>query len=166
MGRGYPAAKRLAEVLEVDLHALQTAHDPAEGASPDEAAGGAVEPTTGPVRTRIVYRQVHQAYLKVHLGRAVGSAYDAAMDEREIEKHCKRLPWDEVIGVVSARKREMEVLGEVVRDADLLADVRSFLEEALNGYPELDIRLLAAARGRERSEEGWDKLTRAMRELL
>ena len=124
-----------------------------------------MEPISRPLRPRIVYRQVHQAYLKMLLGRAVGSAY-AAMDEREIEKHCQGLSWNEIIEVVSARKREMEVLREVLQGAEMPADVRFFLEEALKGYPELDIRLLAAARGRERSEEGWDELTRAMRELL
>ena len=49
---------------------------------------------------------------------------------------------------------------------DSVVPCKPGLEEALNGYPELDIRLLAAARGRERSEEGWGELTRAMRELL
>jgi hypothetical protein len=54
----------------------------------------------------------------------------------------------------------------VLRDADLPAEVRLFLEEALSGYPDLDIRLLAAARGRESSDEGREELTRTMRELL
>jgi hypothetical protein len=49
---------------------------------------------------------------------------------------------------------------------DLHPEVRLFLEEVLGGYPEQDIRLLAAARSRERSEEGREELTRAMRELL
>ena len=48
----------------------------------------------------------------------------------------------------------MELLKEVLRDADLPGEVRLFLEEALSGYPDLDIRLLAAARGRESSVEG------------
>ena len=60
----------------------------------------------------------------------------------------------------------MEVLGEVLQDADLPREVRLFLEEALSGYPNLDIRLLAAGRSRESSEVGWDELTRTMRELL
>jgi hypothetical protein len=60
----------------------------------------------------------------------------------------------------------MELLKEVLRDADLPAEVRLFLEEALSGYPDLDIRLLAAARGRESSDEGREELTRTMRELL
>ena len=68
--------------------------------------------------------------------------------------------------MVSASGREMELLKEVMRDADLPAEVRLFLEEALNGYPDLDIRLLAAARNREPSEVGWEELTRTMREPL
>jgi hypothetical protein len=95
----------------------------------------------------------------------VGSAY-AAIDERELERHCRGLSWEGVIEVVSARGREMELLKEVLQDADLPAEVRLFLEETLNGYPDLDIRLLAAARSREPSEVGWDELTRTMRELL
>jgi hypothetical protein len=47
-----------------------------------------------------------------------------------------------------------------------LKEVRPFLEEALGTYPDRDIRLLAAARGREGSEEGREGLTRAMREAL
>ena len=95
----------------------------------------------------------------------MGSAY-AAMGERELERHCGGLSWQAVIEVVSAREREMEALGEAMRDADLPGEVRLFLEEALNGYPDLDIRLLAAARGRESSDEGREELTRTMRELL
>ena len=160
------AAQRLAEVLEVDLRHLRTKHEPVEDASPEEAAGEAAGPTPRrSLRPRIVYRQVHQAYLKILLGRAVGSAY-AAMGERELERHCGGLSWQAVIEVVSAREREMEALGEAMRDADLPGEVRLFLEEALNGYPDLDIRLLAAARGRESSDEGREELTRTMRELL
>ena len=49
--------------------------------TPEEA-----EAAPGPARSRIAYRHVHQAYLKILLVGAVGSAY-AAMDEWEIEKH-------------------------------------------------------------------------------
>ena len=160
------AAQRLAEVLEVDLRTLRTEHESEEDASPEAAAGESAQPAARrPLRPRIVYRQVHRANLKIRLGRAVGSAC-AAMDERGLEKPCEGLTWEGVIEVVSARKREMEVLGEVLQDADLPGEVRLFLEEALNGYPDLDIRLLAAARSREPSEVGWDELTRTMRELL
>ena len=151
-------ARKLAEALGVELQDLQTKYEPAVEVSAEPGSGR-------PARPRIVYRQVHQAYAKILLGRAVGSAY-AAMGERELERHCGGLSWQGVIEVVSARGREMEVLGEAIRDADLPAEVRLFLEEALSGYPDLDIRLLAAARGRESSDEGREELTRTMRELL
>jgi len=103
--------------------------------------------------------------VKILLGGAVGSAY-AAMGERELERHCGWLSWEGVVEVVSARGREMEALREVMRDADLPGEVHLFLEEAVSDYPDLDIRLLAAARGRESSVEGREELTRTMRELL
>ncbi len=40
------------------------------------------------------------------------------------------------------------------------------MKAMLESYPDLDIRILAAARRRERSEEGREELTRVMRELL
>jgi transcriptional regulator with XRE-family HTH domain len=153
------AAHELAAVLEVDLQELRTKRDDAED----------LQEAPRPLRPRIAYRQVHQAYLRILLLRAVGSAY-AAMDEREIEKHCEKSSWEEVIEVVWARKREIESLGEVMGDervsADLPAEVRSFLEAVLEGYPDQDIRLLAAARRREPSKEGREALTKAMRNLL
>jgi hypothetical protein len=54
----------------------------------------------------------------------------------------------------------------VLRNPDLPEDVRSFLKAAIEGRPDLDIRLLAAARRREPSGEGREALTEAMRELL
>jgi hypothetical protein len=56
--------------------------------------------------------------------------------------------------------------GGVLKDSDLPEEVRSFLEAVLKSYPDLDIRLLAAARRREDSEEGRKALTKAMRDLL
>jgi hypothetical protein len=44
--------------------------------------------------------------------------------------------------------------------------VRSFLEGVVRTYPDRDIRVLAAMRNREDSEEGRERLTRAMREFL
>jgi hypothetical protein len=114
---------------------------------------------------------VHQAYLKILLDWAVGSAY-AAMDEWEIEKHCEKSTWEEVLEAVWARKREIEFLrgvledGEVLQDPDLPEEVRSFLEAVLESYPDQDIRLLAVARRKECSEEGRQALTKAMRDLL
>ena len=152
-------ARRLADLLKVDLQDLRRNYDDAaERRSPPK-----------PARPRIAYRHVHQAYLRVLLMRAVGSAY-AAMEEWEIEKHCEESPWEEVIGVVRARKREIKALGEVMQDArasaGLPAEVRKFLEVVLESYPDQDIRLLAAARRREPSEEGRKALTKAMRDLL
>ena len=114
---------------------------------------------------------MHQAYLKILLDGAGGSAY-AAMEEWEIEKHCEESTWEEVLEAVRARKREIECLGEMLEatgnatDPDLPEDVRSFLEAVLESYPDLDIRLLAVARRREPSEEGHEALTKAMRDLL
>lgn len=148
------AAHELAAVLEVDLQELRTKRDDVEDA---QAAFRPVRPR------RIAYRQVHQAYLRILLLRAVGSAY-AAMDEREIEKHCGKSPFEEVIEVMRARTREVGALGELMQDekvsADLPAEVRSFLEAVLESYPDQDIRLLAARRC-ESSEEGREELTRA-----
>jgi len=153
------AAHELAALLEVDLQELRTKRDD------DEETQAA----SRPVRPRVAYRQVHQAYLRVLLLRAVGSAY-AAMDERQIEKYCEKSPFEGVIEVVRARKREVGALGEVMQDekvcADLPVEVRSFLEAVLESYPDLDIRLLAATRRREPSEEGREALTNAMRNLL
>ena len=115
--------------------------------------------------------QPAEVYLKLLLAEAVGSSY-AAMDEWEIEKHCEESTWEEVLETVLAREREMEFLegvlesGGVLQDPDLPEEVHSFLEEVLESYPDLDIRLLAMARRREASEEGREELTKAMRHLL
>jgi transcriptional regulator with XRE-family HTH domain len=151
-------AERLAEVLEVDLEDLRTKYDAEEA-----------QETSKPVRPRITHRQVHGAYLRMLLLRAVGSAY-AAMEEGELVKHCEQSLWEEVIEVVWARQREIEFLKELMEDAETTAglpeQVRLFLDGTLEGYPDLDIRLLAAARRQERSEEGHEALTKALRELL
>jgi hypothetical protein len=112
---------------------------------------------------------VHRAYLRILLLRAVGSAY-ATREEGELERHCQQSPWEEVIEIVRARKREIEFLRELMEDAEVTASlpeqVRLFLDGTLEGYPDLDIRLLAAARRREPSNEGHEALTKAMRALL
>ena len=152
------AAGELAAVLKVDLRELRTGRDAGEGQAPP-----------GPARPRIAKRRVHQAYLRIILEGAVGSAY-AAMEEWEVERRCEEGPWEEAIGVVRAREREVRAIAEVLGDervsAGLSPEVRSFLEAVVAAYPDLDIRLLAAARGREPSEEGRGALTEAMRELL
>jgi hypothetical protein len=55
----------------------------------------------------------------------------------------------------------------VLTDTDRLhPDVRTFLEELLREHPGEDLRVLAARRSQEPSEEERERLTRAMRELL
>ena len=94
------------------------------------------------------------------------------MEEWEIEKHCEESTCEEVLEAVRTRKREIEFLGEMLEDRGMLRDpnlpeeVRSFLESVLESYPDLDIRLLAAARRREPTGEGHEALTKAMRDLL
>jgi hypothetical protein len=149
-------AQKLAEVLEVDLEELQAPSLPAQEAERERTRSG---------RSRGANRTVHRECLKVLLGREGGSAY-SVMDERELTDHCEGLSWEAVLEVVSYRRREVEVLREVLTNEDLYSQVRLFLEEALGGYPDQEIRLLASARGRERSERGRGELARAIRELL
>jgi len=99
------------------------------------------------------------------LTREVGSAY-VVLSEEELEGHCGGLSWEAVLEVRSSRRREAEFLREMLKDAVPHPEVRLFFEEVLSAYPDQDIRLLAAARSRERSEKGREELTRAMRELL
>jgi hypothetical protein len=59
------------------------------------------------------------------------------------------------------------VLGEVLTDADRLhPEVRTFLDELVKVHPGEDIRILAARRKQEHSEEAREGLARAMRGLL
>jgi transcriptional regulator with XRE-family HTH domain len=151
-------AQQLADVLEVELEDLRTKYADAEAQTASKSA-----------RPSVAYRHVHRAYLRILLIRAVGSAY-ATRKEGELERHCQRSSWEEVLEVVRARKREIEVLRELMEDSQVTAglpeQVRLFLDGTLEGYPDLDIRLLATARRQERSEEGHEALTMAMRELL
>jgi transcriptional regulator with XRE-family HTH domain len=151
-------AQQLADVLEVELEDLRTKYADAEAQTASKSA-----------RPSVAYRHVHRAYLRILLLRAVGSAY-ATRKEGELERHCQRTSWEEVLEVVRARKREIEVLRELMEDSQVTAglpeQVRLFLDGTLEGYPDLDIRLLATARRQERSEEGHEALTMAMRELL
>jgi transcriptional regulator with XRE-family HTH domain len=157
-------AQHLADLLNVDLLDLRRNYD---GAKEQQK----VLRRARPARVRIAHRQVHQVYLKILLLGAVGPAY-AAMEEWEIEKHCEKSTWEDVLEVVRSRKREIEFLrgvledGEVLEDSDLPEEVRSFLESVLESYPDQDIRVLALARRRESSEEGHEALTKAMRDLL
>jgi transcriptional regulator with XRE-family HTH domain len=154
-------AQLLADVLQVDLEDLRRRRE--------DALDGKAPPK--PDRPSIPYRNVHQAYLRLILNGAVGSAY-AAMDEWEIEEHCEEGTWEDAIEAVRSRKREIEFLGEwieardVPQDPELPEDVRSFLESVLGSFPDLDIDLLAMARRGEATEEGYEALTKAMRDLL
>jgi transcriptional regulator with XRE-family HTH domain len=154
-------AQLLADVLRVDLEDLRRRRE--------DALDGKAPPK--PDRPRIPYRNVHQAYLRLILNGAVGSAY-AAMDEWEIEEHCEEGTWQDALEAVRARKREIEFLGDALeargalQDPDLPEDVRSFLEAVLQSFPDLDIHLLALARRGEPTEEGHEALTKAMRDLL
>jgi hypothetical protein len=71
-----------------------------------------------------------------------------------------------VLEVASSRQREVESLKEVRKVAVPHPEVLLFFEEVLGAYPDQNIRLLAAARSKERSEKGREELTSAMRELL
>jgi len=157
-------AQHLADLLNVDLLDLRRKYDGAEELQK-------VSSPARPARVRIAHRQVHQVYLKLLLAEAVGSSY-AAMDEWEIEKLREESTWEDVLETVRARKREIEFLGgvledgEVLQEPDLPAEVRSFLEAVLESYPGQDLYLLAVARRREPSGEGHEALTEAMRKLL
>ena len=146
-------AQRLAEELAVGLRELQIQPGP-------EAVG---LKAGGP--RSVGSRSLHRAYLQLLLTREVGSAY-MALREEELEEHCEGLSWEGVLEMVSSRQREVESLKEVLKGAVQHLEVRLFFEEVLSGYPDQDIRLLAAARNKERSEKGRAELTRAMRELL
>jgi hypothetical protein len=108
-------------------------------------------------------RSLHRAYLKVLLEREVGSAY-SALEEREFEDRCLRLSPGEVLEIISRRVLERELLKEVL--TDLHPEVCTFLEELVRGQPGEDVRILAARRHQEHSEEDRQRPTRAMRGLL
>jgi transcriptional regulator with XRE-family HTH domain len=150
------AAQRLAEVLGVELVELR-ARPPDEQHPPDEQ--------TRLAKPRAPFRNLQRAHLKVLLSREVGSAY-SVMSEEELQRHCERRSWQEVLEVVFARRREVEVLREMLTDADLPKEVRLFLEELLGAYPVQDIRLLAAVRSWTDSAGGRERLTLVMRDLL
>ncbi len=62
---------------------------------------------------------------------------------------------------ISCRWREGEVIKEDLQDAELAnsyEEVRLFLQEALSGYPNQGIRILAVTRSREGSEKGREEL--------
>jgi transcriptional regulator with XRE-family HTH domain len=161
-------AQKVADALGVDLRELRAG--PAGG--DDDAAAGAevVSPGSGgePPHSHLNSpRYLHQAYLKVLLEREVGSAY-LVLDEEAFERHIRSLPVEEVEEVIARRRRELEDVEGVLagEGAELHPQVRRFLEELVRERPAQDIRVLAMRRAWEPSEEGHERLTQAMRELL
>ncbi len=138
-------AKKMAEALGVDLDELRS------------ESGGGEDPGT---------RYLHKGYLELLLERVVGSAY-AVLDEREFESHIRSLPVEEVMEIFSRRRRELEfVKEELASEAELHPQVHLFLEELVRERPAQDLRVLTMRRAWEPSEEGHERLTQAMRELL
>jgi transcriptional regulator with XRE-family HTH domain len=158
-------AQKIADVLEVDLQELRTEPDEEEIVATVEEAR--VDSGREPPQPQLGSpRYLHQAYLHVILEREVGSAY-LVLDEREFESHTRTLPVEEVVEIIPKRRRELEFLeGLLASGADLHPQVRHFLEELVRERSAQDIRVLAVRRAWEPSEEGHERLTQAMRELL
>ena len=155
-------AQKMAEELEVDLEELRASLAPQE----DTGGEGDVRVRRGRPPVVIPRRSVHRAYLKVLLDREVGSAY-SALEEREFESWYMRLSPEELLEIISRRQLERELLKEVLTyTARLHPEVRTFLEELVREHPGEDLRILAARRSQEPSEEERQMLTRAMRGLL
>ena len=155
-------AQKMAEELEVDLEELRASLAPQE----DTGGEGDVRVRRGRPPVVIPRRSVHRAYLKVLLDREVGSAY-SALEEREFESWYMRLSPEELLEIISRRQLERELLKEVLTyTARLHPEVRTFLEELVREHPGEDLRILAARRAQEHSEEGRERLSRAMRRLL
>ena len=142
-------AQKIADVLKVDVQDLRA-----------ESDEGDTEKLAPP-------RYVHQAYLKVLLKLEVGSAY-LVLEERELEEHVEGLSVEEVVEVISSRRRELEFVEGVLasEEDELHPQVRRFLEELVRERPGEGIRALAARRTRQPSGEERERLTQAMRELL
>ena len=155
-------AQRMAEELEVDLEGLRASLAP----EVDTGDEGDVRLRRGRPPVVIPRRSLHRAYLKVLLEREVGSAY-STLEEREFESWCMKLSLEELLEIISRRGLERKMLKEVLTDtARLHPDVRTFLQELVRGQPSEDIRILAARRNQEHSQEECERLTRAMRGLL
>jgi hypothetical protein len=152
----------LAEELEVDLEGLRASLAP----EVDTDAEGDVLVRRGRPPVVIPRRSVHRAYLKVLLEREVGSAY-STLEESEFESWCMRLSPEELLEIISRRGLERKLLEEVLADtARLHRDVRTFLQDLVRGQPGEDVRILAARRNQEHSQEERERLSRAIRGLL
>jgi len=148
-----PTAQKLAEALRVDWKELQKPSP--QGKVPRGRPG---RPDWN----------LYRPQLKRLLDLAVGSSY-MAMPEKELERHCRTLSWEEVIEVISAREREAKVLTselDLEEDANFPQEEQGLFERVLRSFPDQDICLLAAARRREETKRGHEELTRAMRELV
>ena len=158
------AAQKMAEGLEVDLEELRAGSALEEG---DTGTEGDVRVRRGGPPVAKPWRSsLHRAYLEVLLEREVGSAY-SALEEREFESLSMRLSPEELLEIISRRGRERELLKEVLADtARLHPEVRAFLEELVREHPGEDLRILAARRRQEHSQEERERLIRAMREFL
>ena len=91
----------------------------------------------------------------------------SALEEGEFESWCMKLSLGELLEIISRRGLERKLLKEVLTDtARLHPDVRTFLEELVREHPGEDLRILAARRRKEHSEEERERLSRAMRGVL
>lgn len=78
-----------------------------------------------------------------------------------------RLSLEEQLEIISRRGLERELLREVLTDtARLHPEVRTFLEELVREHPGEDVRVQAARRKQEHSQEDRESLTRTMRRFL
>jgi DNA-binding XRE family transcriptional regulator len=155
-------ALKMAEVLAVDLEELRASLAP----ELNTGAEGDVRVRQGRPPVVVLQPSVHRAYLEVLLEREVGSAY-SALEEREFESWCMKLSPEELLEIISRRALERVLLKEVLKDtAGLRPEVHAFLEELVREQPGEELRILAARRVQEYSQEGRERLSRAKRGLL
>ena len=152
----------MAEELKVDLKGLRASLAP----EVDTGAEGDVRRRRGRPQVVIPRRSLHGAYLKVLLEREVGLAY-SALEEGEFESWCMKLSLEELLEIISRRELKRKLLREVLTyTARLHPEVRTFLEELVREHPSKDLCVLAARRSQEHSQQGRERLTRAMCGLL
>jgi transcriptional regulator with XRE-family HTH domain len=142
-------AQKMAEALVVDLEELRADSALEEG---DTGTEGDVRVRRGGPPVAEPWRSsLHRAYLEVLLEREVGSTY-SALEEGEFEGRCMGLSVEDLLGIVSSRERERELLRGLLADTDRLhPDVRAFLEELVREQPGEDLRILAARLTQEHS---------------
>jgi hypothetical protein len=75
-----------------------------------------------------------------------------------------KLSPEELLEIISRRALERVLLKDVLKDtAGLRPEVHAFLEELVREQPGEELRILAARRVQEYSQEGRERLTRAKR---